>query len=204
MVGSSAKNRSLERDTRIKLVFPAWKAGAQSLSQSRFHQNLATVARVERAGRSFGDFTDTTTSRPLWVIDEIRTRYSRFTICPLTTLRSTTTRTIFRRPRTCAASPRTVEPPARFERASPRYKGGSLPLTYSGPNQIGAIGASRTRVTSIPTRGPASERRRLTDGRGQPGSNRYLRRYEGRVLPLALCPHTNWRSRWDSNPRSVP
>lgn len=53
-------------------------ADAPDFAREHSHE-LATAAGVEPAGRSFGDFTSTTTSRPFGVSNGIRTRFIRFT-----------------------------------------------------------------------------------------------------------------------------
>ena len=119
---------------------------------------MATVARIERAGRRFGDVTDNhyltakrsgakDSSRPLTTPTppfdgraEFNTWGERRGSNPLPQVHSLSANLFAFAHHNLAASTdirretEELEPPARVELASPRYKGGSLPLTYGGSN----------------------------------------------------------------------
>lgn len=107
---------------------------SQIRSQRGDYTKLATVAEVESAARGFGDRCSTATSRPIWG-DRRVTIPRRLGPQPSAVPPGYDHHNhLLRRLRTYGARAKHMEPPAGFEPASPRYKGGSLPLTYDGSN----------------------------------------------------------------------
>lgn len=172
------------------------------ISQRTPTTKVATVAGVEPAGRGFGDRTSTTTSRP-WVErreSNSLTAGSQPAPAPFGFAQRTKH----------GASYRTRTDPASlqgrlglltitrrnfwsYRRDSnpqhPRYQRGVQPIELRQPTDESYRHARRCAATAHVWR-------------LRPGSNRYIRRYEGRVLPLALRSH--WRTRPDLNRRSTP
>lgn len=189
--GSRTRVSGLEAHRAATTPHPLSSRALHHRTRGRL-RTLATVAEVESAARGFGDRSSATASRPIW--GDRRDSNSL-------TADSQSARAPY-----CVRPPRdTLEPPARFERASPRYKGGRLPIDVQRLEHWGHRRESNALLPHYQCGVQPAELRRLialarTTGL-EPARN--LLTKQGRCRSRTIRTHL-WRSQRDLNPRFLP